>query len=281
LSPRNQPAPELSAKRSRRCAATTAIGTRTRDSPMRSTTFTISLAQPPRGRTAASSRTPPGGWRPRYSSPTPPHHRSSGPCGCAARSAATVIAQVTSLSIATVNRQVIACWDAGILRERADLAVSGAIGRPRVPVEVNHEPFLTLGIHIGAGPTQHPWPPPVRPHAGRRRKHRLRALLRIPRCRVGRRAGATCGAGTAASPVGGVAIGGTVDAAPAPSTNARLGWREAPVGPVVAEALELPASLPRTSMRWPPPNCCSGCAVRGPTRRPASTSTPVKRWATR
>ena len=63
------------------------------------------------------------------------------------------IAQVTLLSIATVNRQVTALLDAGILRERADLAVSGAIGRPRVPVEVNHEPFLTLGIHIGARTT--------------------------------------------------------------------------------------------------------------------------------
>ncbi len=40
-----------------------------------------------------------------------------------------------------------------MLRERADLAVSGAIGRPRVPVEVNHEPFLTLGLHIGARTT--------------------------------------------------------------------------------------------------------------------------------
>ncbi|MGH3532988.1 MAG: hypothetical protein ACRDSX_13850, partial [Mycobacterium sp.] len=64
-----------------------------------------------------------------------------------------VVAQATSLSIATVNRQVIALLEAGILRERADLAVSGAIGRPRVPVEVNHEPFLTLGIHIGARTT--------------------------------------------------------------------------------------------------------------------------------
>ncbi|MDT5194421.1 MAG: hypothetical protein QOH20_1175, partial [Mycobacterium sp.] len=64
-----------------------------------------------------------------------------------------VIAQVTGLSIATVNRQVTALLDAGVLRERADLAVSGAIGRPRVPVEVNHEPFLTLGIHIGARTT--------------------------------------------------------------------------------------------------------------------------------
>ena len=55
------------------------------------------------------------------------------------------------------QRQIIADLegplDAGLLRERADLAVSGAIGRPRVPVEVNHEPFLTLGIHIGARTT--------------------------------------------------------------------------------------------------------------------------------
>ena len=74
-------------------------------------------------------------------------------CGCAARSAATSSPAVTSLSIATVNRQVIALLDAGLLRERADLAVSGAIGRPRVPVEINHEPFVTLGIHVGARTT--------------------------------------------------------------------------------------------------------------------------------
>lgn len=64
-----------------------------------------------------------------------------------------VIAQHTKLSIATVNRQVTALLEAGVLRERADLAVSGAVGRPRVPVEVNHEPYLTLGIHIGARAT--------------------------------------------------------------------------------------------------------------------------------
>lgn len=32
-------------------------------------------------------------------------------------------------------------------------AASGGIGRPRVPVEVNHEPYLTLGLHIGARTT--------------------------------------------------------------------------------------------------------------------------------
>jgi predicted NBD/HSP70 family sugar kinase len=155
-----------------------------------------------------------------------------------------VIAQVTSLSIATVNRQVIALLDAGILRERADLAVSGAIGRPRVPVEVNHEPFLTLGIHVGARTTsivatdlfgrtldavetptprtaQGPALAALADGARRylRRWHRRRALWV------------------------GVAIGGTVDAASGHVDHARLGWRDAPIGPTIAEALELPVSV--------------------------------------
>src|ERR1700761_1545980 len=146
-----------------------------------------------------------------------------------------VIAQVTSLSIATVNRQVTALLEAGILRERADLAVSGAIGRPRVPVEVNHEPFLTLGIHIGARTTSIvatdlfgrtldtvETPTPLSPagpalasladSASRylRRWHRRRPLWV------------------------GVAIGGTVDSATGNVDHPRLGWRQGPGGPVLA-----------------------------------------------
>jgi predicted NBD/HSP70 family sugar kinase len=155
-----------------------------------------------------------------------------------------VIAGVTSLSIATVNRQVIALLEAGLLRERADLAVSGAIGRPRVPVEVNHEPFVTLGIHIGARTTSIvatdlfgrtldtvETPTPLSPagpalasladSAARylRRWHRRRPLWV------------------------GVAIGGAVDSATGHVDHARLGWRQAPVGPVLADALGLPVSV--------------------------------------
>jgi predicted NBD/HSP70 family sugar kinase len=155
-----------------------------------------------------------------------------------------VIAGVTSLSIATVNRQVIALLEAGLLRERADLAVSGAIGRPRVPVEINHEPFVTLGIHIGARTTSIvatdlfgrtldtvETPTPLSPagpalgslaeSAGRymRRWHRRR-LLWV-----------------------GVAIGGTVDSATGHVDHPRLGWRQAPVGSVLADALSLPVSV--------------------------------------
>ena len=155
-----------------------------------------------------------------------------------------VIAGITSLSIATVNRQVIALLDAGLLRERADLAVSGAIGRPRVPVEINHEPFVTLGIHIGARTTsivatdlfgrtldtvETPTPlSAAGPALASLAESACRYLRRWHRRR----------------PLWvGVAIGGTVDSATGHVDHPRLGWRQAPVGPVLADALGLPVSV--------------------------------------
>ncbi len=155
-----------------------------------------------------------------------------------------VIAGVTSLSIATVNRQVIALLEAGLLRERADLAVSGAIGRPRVPVEVNHEPFVTLGIHIGARTTsivatdlfgrtldtvetptpRNPAGPALATLADSARRYLRRWHRRRPLWV-------------------GVAIGGTVDSATGQVDHPRLGWRQAPVGQVLADALGLPVSV--------------------------------------
>ncbi|MGB3482068.1 MAG: ROK family protein [Mycobacterium sp.] len=155
-----------------------------------------------------------------------------------------VIAQVTSLSIATVNRQVTALLDAGLLRERADLAASGAIGRPRVPVEVNHEPYLTLGVHIGARttsivatdlfgrtldvvetPTPHgPQAQALASLAGSARRYLARWHRRRPLWV-------------------GVAIGGTVDGVTGHVDHQRLDWTQAPVGPVLAETLGLPVSV--------------------------------------
>jgi predicted NBD/HSP70 family sugar kinase len=155
-----------------------------------------------------------------------------------------VIAQVTKLSIATVNRQVTALLDAGILRERADLAVSGAIGRPRVPVEVNHEPFLTLGIHIGARTTS---------IVATDLFGRTLDVVETPTPRGTQNAALASLAGSARRYLSrwhrrrplwvGVATGGVVDSVSGHLDHPRLGWSSAPVGPVLAETLGLPVSL--------------------------------------
>jgi predicted NBD/HSP70 family sugar kinase len=155
-----------------------------------------------------------------------------------------VIAQVTRLSIATVNRQVTALLDAGILRERADLAVSGAIGRPRVPVEVNHEPFLTLGIHIGARTTS---------IVATDLFGRTLDVVETATPRGGQSASLASLAGSARRYLSrwhrrrplwvGVAAGGVVDSTTGYLDHPRLGWKDAPVGPVLAEALGLPVSV--------------------------------------
>lgn len=155
-----------------------------------------------------------------------------------------VIAQTTGLSIATVNRQVTALLDAGVLRERADLAVSGAIGRPRVPVEVNHEPFLTLGIHIGARTTS---------IVATDLFGRTLDVVETPTPRGAQNSALAALAGSARRYLSrwhrrrplwvGVAAGGVVDSATGHLDHARLGWSNAPVGPVVAETLGLPVSL--------------------------------------
>ncbi|CRZ16324.1 ROK family protein [Mycolicibacterium neworleansense] len=179
------------------------------------------------------------------------------------------IAQLTQLSIATVNRQVTALLEAGILRERADLAVSGAIGRPRVPVEVNHEPYLTLGIHIGArttsivatdlfGRTLDVVETPTPSGSQSAALATLASSARRYLSRWHRRRPLWVG----------VAAGGVVDSATGYLDHPRLGWADAPVGPVLAEALALPVSV---ASRMPP----------APRPEPASTCMPVRRSATR
>lgn len=155
-----------------------------------------------------------------------------------------VIAQTTGLSIATVNRQVTALLDAGVPRERADLAVPGAIGRPRVPVEVNHEPFLTLGLHIGARTTS---------IVATDLFGRTLDVVETPTPRGNQNAALAALAGSAQRYLSrwhrrralwvGVAAGGTVDSVTGHLDHPRLGWNDAPVGPVLAQTLGLPVSL--------------------------------------
>ena len=154
------------------------------------------------------------------------------------------IAQVTPLSIATVNRQVTALLDAGLLRERADLAATGAIGRPRVPVEINHEPYLTLGLHIGARTTS---------IVATDLFGRTLDVVETPTPQTGQDAALAALAASGQRYLSrwrrrrplwvGVAIGGVVDSTTGMVDHPRLGWSDAPVGPVLAETLGLPASV--------------------------------------
>ena len=193
-----------------------------------------------------------------------------------------VIAKVTQLSIATVNRQVTALLDAGVLRERADLAVSGAIGRPRVPVEVNHEPFLTLGIHIGARTTS---------IVATDLFGRTLDVVETPTPRGAQAAALASLAGSARRYLSrwhrrrplwvGVAAGGVVDSTTGYLDHPRLGWTDAPVGPVLAESLGLPVSVASHVDAMAGAELLLGTRRSRRSRRPACTCTPAKPSATR
>ena len=154
------------------------------------------------------------------------------------------IAALSGLSIATVNRQVSALLEAQLLRERPDLAAAGAIGRPRIPVEINHEPYLTLGVHVGARTTSivacdlfgRALDAVETPTPGGSQTAALASLADSARrylSRWHRRRALWVG----------VTIGGVVDSAGGHVDHTRLGWSQAPVGPVLAGALGLPVSV--------------------------------------
>ena len=154
------------------------------------------------------------------------------------------IAALTDLSIATVNRQVSALLDAQLLRERPDLAVPGAIGRPRIPVEINHEPYLTLGLHIGARTTSivasdlfgRTLDAVETPTPGGSQTSALAALADSARRYLGR--------WHRRRPLWiGVASGGVVDSPGGQIDHQRLGWTQAPVGAVLGAALGVPVSV--------------------------------------
>jgi predicted NBD/HSP70 family sugar kinase len=152
--------------------------------------------------------------------------------------------QTTGLSIATVNRQVSVLLSAGLLRERADLTASGAVGRPRVPFEVDIDSYVTLGVHVGASVTRIIAADLsgrilggleiVTPHAGQDAALTIIArsakafLDRMPR----RRALWT-----------GVALAGRVDPVAGVVDHPRLGWQGAPVAAVFGTVLDLPVSV--------------------------------------
>ncbi|WP_143965857.1 ROK family transcriptional regulator [Gordonia zhaorongruii] len=153
-------------------------------------------------------------------------------------------AAITGLSISTVNRQVSALLKAGLIRERADLTPPGAVGRPRVPFEINTAGFLTIGIHIGFKTTS------ITTHD---LMHRVAGAIAIPTPQTGTAEEIVASIGESARRfadrwVGkrllwaGVAIGGRV-ADGGVVDHPRLGWQGVPVGRVIAESIGLPVSV--------------------------------------
>lgn len=188
---------------------------------------------------------------PRVQVVAPEFHTSTNPAAAVLRAASAqgpisrdTAARTTGLSIATVNRQVSALLASGLLRERADLTASGAIGRPRVPVEVNHEPFLTVGVHIGAEVTG---------IIASDLRGRILGGVEVPTPRASQDVALSSIARSARAFIGrwhrrrplwvGVALGGRVDASTGLVDHPKLGWSGARVGTIVGEALGLPVSV--------------------------------------
>ncbi|MFD4368643.1 ROK family protein [Rhodococcus sp. NPDC058521] len=204
---------------------------------------TLSPAHRPVGRPAAV--------RPRVGIVAPDLRIAEGPAAGVLRVARSrgpisrdVAAKATGLSIATVNRQVSALLDLGLLRERGDLTASGAIGRPRVPFEIDHEPYLTVGIHIGAVVTS---------IIASDLRGKVLGAVEVPTPRgrsadalqaIARSARAFASRWHRRRPLwAGVALGGRVDPQSGLVDHPRLGWADAQVGAIIGAGLGLPVSV--------------------------------------
>ncbi|MGO4200729.1 ROK family protein [Rhodococcus sp. TAF43] len=152
--------------------------------------------------------------------------------------------RATGSSIATVNRHVSAMLAVGLLRERPDLAPAGTVGRPRIPFEVDHESYLTVGIHIGAVVTS---------VIASDLRGRILGAVEIPTPRGASGSALASITGSARSFAArwhrrrplwvGVALGGRVDPETGVVDHPRLGWTDARVGDVVGAGFGLPVSV--------------------------------------
>ncbi|NUS42739.1 MAG: ROK family transcriptional regulator [Streptomycetaceae bacterium] len=154
------------------------------------------------------------------------------------------VAKATGASIATVNRHVTVLLAAGLLRERPDLAESGAIGRPRIPVELDHESSFTVGIHIGAVHTTIIASDLRGRILGGMQTLTPRSGQELGLAAIARRAQAFTDRWRRRRPLwAGVALGGRVDTNTGVVDHPRLDWHEAPVGAVIGQTLGVPVSV--------------------------------------
>ncbi|MEE3849796.1 ROK family transcriptional regulator [Gordonia sp. LSe1-13] len=148
----------------------------------------------------------------------------------------------TSLSPATINRQVAALTRLGLVVERPDLVDPGAIGRPKNPLTLDRDSLCVAGMHIGARRTLL-----AIADLGGRTLYSHAVLT--PRDAAG--VGDLCvqlrdlAARFSGRRLlwGGVAAGGVVDSTSGHIDHAVLGWQRVPVGQMLADALAVPVSV--------------------------------------
>ncbi|GLZ39312.1 ROK family transcriptional regulator [Actinokineospora sp. NBRC 105648] len=154
------------------------------------------------------------------------------------------IGEHTGLSMPTVSRQVAALIEIGLLREFPELVPAGAIGRPRVPIDLDDTVFAACGVHIGVSTTTYgladlrgnlldseeiPTPPGSAEDALAHIAGKVRSFLR----RWSRR-----------TVVGiGLASGGLVDTERGLLDHERLGWHRVPAADLLHRATGYPVHL--------------------------------------
>lgn len=154
------------------------------------------------------------------------------------------IARHTSLSMPTVSRQVSTLIDLGLLSEPSDPPLTGEVGRPTVPVDLNSNVIAACGVHIGVTTTT---------YGLSTLRGELLDSERIPtpqgapeevlRC-VARKVGVFLGNWPERRIIGiGLAIGGQVDVERGLLDHGPLGWRGVPARVILEEVTGLPVHL--------------------------------------
>lgn len=154
------------------------------------------------------------------------------------------IAELTSLSMPTVSRQVAALTEARLVRDVPDLARVGAVGRPRVPVDIDDTVLAACGVHVGVRTTTFGLVD---------LRGRLVGSERVPTSRGSAEDGLAFLAAKVRAflrrwrdrrVVGlGLATGGQVDVARGLVTHDRLGWHRVPAGTVLSRGTGLPVHV--------------------------------------
>lgn len=61
------------------------------------------------------------------------------------------LSRQTGFSLSAVNRVVGELLGCALLRDRPELTVGGAVGRPQIPLDLNTEAYFTVGVHVDEG----------------------------------------------------------------------------------------------------------------------------------